>query len=56
MFGSDWPVCLLAGSYHAVLGGLIDALAAMSTAELDQVFGLNARRVYQLDKSAAVAP
>ena len=56
MFGSDWPVCLLAGSYHAVLGGLIDALPGMSPAELDQVLGANARRVYQLDKSTAVAP
>jgi len=56
MFGSDWPVCLLAGSYHAVLGGLIDALPALAPAELDQVIGLNAQRVYQLDKSAAVAP
>ena len=52
MFGSDWPVCLLAGSYHAVLGGLIDALPAMSPAELDQVLGLNALRIYQLDKRA----
>jgi len=50
MFGSDWPVCLLAGSYHAVLGGLIEALPAMSPAELDQVLGLNAVRVYQLDQ------
>jgi L-fuconolactonase len=48
MFGSDWPVCLLAGSYHAVLGGLVEALPAMSPAELDQVLGLNAVRVYQL--------
>jgi L-fuconolactonase len=56
MFGSDWPVCLLAGSYHAVLGGLIDALPAMSAAELDQILGMNAVRVYQLDKSTAVAP
>jgi L-fuconolactonase len=56
MFGSDWPVCLLAGSYHAVLGGLVDALAALSPAELDQVLGLNALRVYQLGKSTADAP
>ena len=56
MFGSDWPVCLLAGSYHAVLGALVDTLPAMSPAELDQVLGRNAQRVYQLDKSAAVAP
>jgi L-fuconolactonase len=51
MFGSDWPVCLLAGSYHDVLDGLADALPAMSPAELDQVYGLNAIRIYQLDLS-----
>jgi L-fuconolactonase len=48
MFGSDWPVCLLAGSYQAVLGGLIDALPALSAAELDQVLGTNALRAYRL--------
>jgi L-fuconolactonase len=56
MFGSDWPVCLLAASYHAVLDGLIDALPAMTPAERDQVLGMNAVRVYQLDESAAIAP
>jgi L-fuconolactonase len=56
MFGSDWPVCLLAGSYHTVLGGLIDALPAMAPAELDQVLGRNALRIYRLDKGTAVAP
>jgi L-fuconolactonase len=56
MFGSDWPVCLLAASYHAVLDGLIDALPAMAPAELDQVLGLNAVRVYRLDNGAATAP
>ena len=48
MFGSDWPVCLLAGSYHAVLGALVDTLPAMSPAELDQVLGRNAQRLYPL--------
>ena len=56
MFGSDWPVCLLAGSYHAVLSGLVDALGPLSPAEFDQVFGLTALRIYQLDKSTADAP
>jgi L-fuconolactonase len=56
MFGSDWPVCLLAGSYHAVLDGLIHALPALSSAELDQILGTNALRIYRLDTSMAVAP
>ena len=51
LFGSDWPVCLLAGSYHAVLCGIIEALPAMSPAELDQVLGLNAVRVYRISPS-----
>jgi len=49
MFGSDWPVCLLAGSYQAVLGGLLEALPALTPAELDQVLGANASRIYQLE-------
>jgi L-fuconolactonase len=55
MFGSDWPVCLLAGSYHAVLGGLVDALAGLSPAELDQVLGRNAARIYRLGQSTTDA-
>jgi L-fuconolactonase len=56
MFGSDWPVCLLAGSYQAVLGGLMDALPALSAAERDQVLGTNAQRVYQLGDPTAAVP
>jgi len=46
MFGSDWPVCLLAGSYESVLAGLTAALPAMTSSELEQVFGGNAARTY----------
>jgi len=46
LFGSDWPVCLLAGSYQSVLTGLTAALPAMSPSELEQVFGGNAKRTY----------
>ncbi|GAA2331434.1 amidohydrolase family protein [Dactylosporangium salmoneum] len=49
LFGSDWPVCLLAGSYKDVLDGLTAALPALSPAEFDQLFGGNAARVYGLD-------
>jgi L-fuconolactonase len=51
MFGSDWPVCLLAAPYQAVLSGLLDALPALSSAELDQLLGTNAHRIYQLGDS-----
>jgi L-fuconolactonase len=48
LFGSDWPVCLLAGSYDAVVDGLIAALPALSPGELEQIFGGNAQRVYRV--------
>jgi L-fuconolactonase len=48
LFGSDWPVCLLAGSYEAVLSGLTTVLPAMSEGESEQVFGGNAERIYRI--------
>lgn len=49
MFGSDWPVCLLAApSYRVVLGALEAALRELSDTESAQVFGKNARRFYGL--------
>ena len=53
LFGSDWPVCLLAGSYEDVLGGLTAALPAMSPGELEQVFGGSAARAYRIDDQPA---
>jgi L-fucono-1,5-lactonase len=49
MFGSDWPVCTLAASYHQVMslaGRLLDR--QLSAAERAAVFGGNAANVYQL--------
>jgi L-fuconolactonase len=48
MFGSDWPVCLLAASYGRVVAGLKEAMGTLSTADEARIFGLNARRVYGL--------
>ena len=48
LFGSDWPVCLLAGSYGAVVEGLGAALPELSPDELARVFGGTARRVYRI--------
>lgn len=50
MFGSDWPVCLLAADYHRVVETtevLLDAIG-LTPAEREQVFGATARRVYDL--------
>ena len=49
MFGSDWPVCLLATSYAGVVTSLEDALGTMSNGDRARIFGLNAQRVYGLE-------
>jgi L-fuconolactonase len=48
LFGSDWPVCLLAGTYEEMLAGLTAALPALSPGELEQLFGGNAERIYRI--------
>ncbi len=46
MFGSDWPVCLLAGSYQQTVE-LVEAFSAQFPVESrDALFGGNARRFY----------
>ncbi len=48
MFGSDWPVCLLAASYREVKDALSEALPALSPAERAEIFGGTATRAYGL--------
>jgi L-fuconolactonase len=48
MFGSDWPVCLLAGSYSDVVSTAEELTAFLTPQESGQVFGGNAQRVYRL--------
>ena len=48
MFGSDWPVCLLAAPYERVLGVIADYVSAFSAAERDAMLGGNAARFYGL--------
>jgi L-fuconolactonase len=52
LFGSDWPVCLLAASYAQVLGLAHDTLSTLSERERAGVFGENARAAYALVRSA----
>ncbi|MGW3961759.1 amidohydrolase family protein [Amycolatopsis sp. NPDC005003] len=48
MLGSDWPVCLLAGTYAEVMGAAESLLDGLTPAEQDAVRGGTATRVYGL--------
>lgn len=48
LFGSDWPVCLLAGSYSEVKGILATYMQHLSRDERAKIWGLNAKRFYKL--------
>jgi L-fuconolactonase len=52
MFGSDWPVCLLAASYAEVAATAQELAAALSEAERNNVFAGNAAEFYQLRSGA----
>jgi len=55
MFGSDWPVCLLAGDYAGVVALAHSLTAGLSDAERRTVFALTAARVYGISGSAAAS-
>ena len=48
MFGSDWPVCLLAAEYSQVVELIEDFTRRLSAPERDAVFGGNAASFYGL--------
>jgi len=48
MFGSDWPVCLLAASYHRVLEAFQYLLVELSDEDRNRIFAGNANEFYQL--------
>jgi L-fuconolactonase len=54
MFGSDWPVCLLAGSYRDVKSLLFSYTSVLSREKQDRIFGLNAIEFYKLKKRHSV--
>jgi L-fuconolactonase len=49
MFGSDWPVCTLAGDYAKVWAETNKALAGRSQEEIDAILGGTAQRVYRIN-------
>ena len=49
MFGTDWPVCTLAGSYGQVTDAVREILENLSPLAKSDVFGGTATRFYNLD-------
>lgn len=48
IFGSDWPVCLLAGSYGEIKSALEACLAKLGPQVREKAFGVNAKAAYRL--------
>ncbi|MBM3726803.1 MAG: amidohydrolase [Acidobacteria bacterium] len=48
MFGSDWPVCLLAGTWKQVLAAFTQALGAQTMETREWILGRTARTFYRL--------
>jgi L-fuconolactonase len=53
LFGSDWPVCLVAAEYAQVLDIVERHASQLSPAEVAGIFGGNAARVYRLPPESA---
>lgn len=49
MFGSDWPVCLVAAEYGAMKDVLANYVAKLSKNEQNKIWGENAAKFYSLD-------
>ena len=48
MYGSDWPVCLVAGKYGAVKKLVVDFISTLSASEKNAIMGENAINFYNL--------
>jgi len=49
MFGSDWPVCLVAGEYSEIKQIVHDYLSSKNKETINNIFGINAAKFYQLN-------
>lgn len=50
LFGSDWPVCLLASSYDRAIGTMRQLLADEPEAHQTEIFGGNAIKLYRFEE------
>ena len=56
LFGSDWPVCLLAAPYARVVETARSLVARLSAPEQAAIFGGAARATYGLEELVSVSP
>ena len=49
MFGSDWPVCLVAGDYSEVLNIVRNSIDSLSESERNMILGETATRFYKIN-------
>ena len=47
-FGSDWPVCLVAGSYNTTYAVVEKFCQQVTQKEKEKLFGLNTKELYKL--------
>ena len=50
MFGSDWPVCTVAGTYEQVAGIVSDYVDSLSEDEQVAIWGGTAAEFYGLER------
>lgn len=49
MYGSDWPVCLLASKYEQQLNIVENYISKFTSSEVNKIMGLNAASFYNID-------
>jgi len=49
IYGSDWPVCLVAGSYGRIYDNMDRLIGSLSEDEQEKILGGNAKKFYNLE-------
>lgn len=49
MIGSDWPVCMVAGTYQRVMNVVVDYISNFSEADKAKILGVNTLRAYKIN-------
>ncbi len=56
LFGSDWPVCLLAASYEQVVAAAHELIGPLALEERTSILGGTANAIYRLERHSGGSP